>query len=58
MKAYVLTTGVVFGLLTLVHVWRAAEETRLITDPAYVLITITTAIFCVWAGRVWQRIPR
>ena len=26
MKAYVITTGVVFGLLTLVHVWRAIEE--------------------------------
>jgi hypothetical protein len=58
MKAYVLTTGTVFGLLTLVHVWRATEETRLMTDPAYVLITIATAIFCVWAGRVWRQIPR
>jgi hypothetical protein len=26
MKAYLVTTGVLFGLLALVHVWRAIEE--------------------------------
>ena len=26
MRAYVATTGVMFGLVTLAHVWRAIEE--------------------------------
>ena len=25
-KSYVMTTGVVFGLLTLAHIWRVIEE--------------------------------
>jgi hypothetical protein len=30
MKAYLITTGVVFGLLTLAHIWRiVAEEPHL-----------------------------
>ena len=28
MRAYVMTTGVLFGLITLAHVWRVIEEGR------------------------------
>ena len=50
MKAYVTTTGAVFGLLTAAHVWRVlAEGTHLAKDPFYVLITVATAAFCLWA---------
>ncbi len=28
MKAYVVTTGTIFGLLTLAHLWRMVEEGR------------------------------
>lgn len=52
MKAYVMTTGVVFGLLTLVHVWRAIVERNLATDPFFILITLAAAALCVWAWRV------
>ncbi len=53
MKAYVMTTGVLFGLLTVVHVWRALEEgPRLATDPWYVLITLAAAALCLWACRL------
>jgi hypothetical protein len=49
-KAYVMTTGIVFGLLTLVHLWRVLEEgSHLATDPGYVLITLIAAGLCVWA---------
>ncbi len=38
MKAYVITTGAVFGLLTLAHAWRViAEDPHLATDPWFVL---------------------
>ena len=50
MKAYLITTGAVFGLLTLVHLWRViAEGMHLATDPVYVLITLAAASLCLWA---------
>ena len=56
MRAYVTTTGVIFGLLVLVHVWRAiAEAPRLATDPLYVAVTLIAAALCAWAARlVWR----
>jgi hypothetical protein len=53
MKTYVMTTGLLFGLLTVAHVWRVFEEgARLATDPWYVLITIAAAALCLWAWRL------
>jgi hypothetical protein len=53
MKAYVVTTGVLFGLLTVVHIWRAiAEGPRIATDPFYILITLAAMALCVWAWRL------
>lgn len=59
MKAYLITTGVIFGLLTLVHIWRAVEEgTHLATEPWFVLLTIAAAALCLWAFRLLWRPPR
>ena len=59
MKAYVTTTGVVFGLIAAVHAWRAMEEgPHLATDPWFVLITIAAAGLSFWAWRVLRRLPR
>ncbi len=53
MKAYVTTTGAVFGLLTLVHIWRViAYEPHLATDPWFVLFTVAAAALCLWACRL------
>jgi hypothetical protein len=53
MKAYVMTTGALFGLLTLAHLLRMITESRrLATDPWYVLITVVTAALCLWAWRL------
>jgi hypothetical protein len=50
MKAYVMTTGAVFGLLTLVHLWRiVAEGLHLATELPYILITAAAAGLCLWA---------
>jgi hypothetical protein len=55
MKTYVTTTGILFGLLTLVHIWRATVETHLASDPWYILMTIAAATLCFWAlGLVWR----
>jgi hypothetical protein len=52
MNTYVLITGVLFGLLTLVHVWRMIEERPLMTDPWYLLVTAAAAALSLWAWRV------
>jgi hypothetical protein len=53
MRAYVMTTGLVFGLLVAVHVWRAlVEGPHLLADPWWMLITATAAAFCAWACRL------
>lgn len=53
MKAYVMTTCAVFGLITLAHVLRVvAEGPRLATDPFFVLLTILSTALCLWAWRV------
>ncbi len=58
MKAYVMTTGLIFGLLVVVHVWRVvAESPRLASDPAYVVITLLAAAFSAWAARLVWRAP-
>jgi hypothetical protein len=55
MKAYVATTGVMFALLVVVHVWRAIEEgPHLATDPAFVAVTAVAAAMSFWAWRVFQ----
>lgn len=59
MKAYVMTTGAVFGLLTVAHIWRVVEEgPHLATEPSYVLITIAAALLCLWACRLLWRARR
>jgi len=50
MKAYLITTGTVFGLLVVLHVWRLIEEGgHLVSDPFFWLITLVAAGLSVWA---------
>ena len=58
MKAYVVTTGAIFGLVTLAHLWRMLEERQMATEPWYLLITAATAILCAWAWRLATRSGR
>ena len=59
MKAYIVTTGVIFGLITLAHIWRAVEEgPHLATEPVFILLTVAAAGLCLWAFRLLWRAPR
>jgi TRAP-type C4-dicarboxylate transport system permease small subunit len=50
-KAYVITTGAIFGLITVAHVLRVlTENLHLATEPVYVLLTVVSASLCIWAG--------
>jgi len=64
MKAYLITTGAVFALLTLAHLLRVGELfSRFSSDPWYVLgvsaITVASAALSIWAWRLLRRLsPR
>jgi hypothetical protein len=59
MKAYVVTTGSIFGLIVLAHVWRViAEGAHLASDPVYIALTVAAAALALWAYRVLRLIPR
>lgn len=53
MKIYLALTAVVFGLLTVVHIWRmVAESASLARDPWFLLLTGLSAALCLWAVRL------
>lgn len=59
MKAYVITTGTVFGLIVLAHVWRVIEEgPALARDPAYIVLTLAALALFLWSWRVLKLVPR
>ena len=59
MKAYVITTGTVFGLVTVAHIVRMIlEKPELAAQPWYIGITLATAALCLWACRLLWRAPR
>lgn len=59
MKAYIMTTGVVFALIVLAHVLRVAEEGwALAMSPSFVLITLAAAALALWSLRLLRHLPR
>jgi NO-binding membrane sensor protein with MHYT domain len=59
MRSYVITTGVVFSLLVVLHIWRVVVEgTQLMRDPWWVLITAAAAGLSIWAFAVVRRSQR
>jgi len=59
MRTYVMITGTVFGLLTLVHVWRLiVEGPGMMKDPWFMLITALSTSLAVWAWRVLRAAPK
>ena len=56
MKAYIITTGLIFALVTLAHLLRVITENRhLITEPFFLAITVITTALSLWAFFVWRR---
>lgn len=59
MKAYLMTTGVIFGLIVAAHIWRiVAENPALAKDPAYIVLTLLAAGLCLWAFRLLRLTSR
>jgi dolichyl-phosphate-mannose--protein O-mannosyl transferase len=58
-KAYVISTGALFGLLTVAHLWRMiSAEPEMARDPWYILITVAAAALCFWALSLLRRSSR
>jgi hypothetical protein len=55
MRAYVITTGILFGLLTIAHLARMFVEKQFAVDAVYWGITALTAVLCGWAVYVLRR---
>ena len=58
MRSYVIITGVIFALVTLIHVWRMVEEPHLFREPWFLLLTAVTAAISLWSWRVAGRKPQ
>ena len=58
MRTYVITTGVIFGLLTIAHVVRIVLERRLVPDPVFILFTLLSAGLTIWAWTVLRASKR
>ena len=59
MKAYVITSGSVFALIALAHLWRAiAEGSGLLKSPVFIVLTAFAVALALWAWRVLVRLPR
>jgi hypothetical protein len=59
MKAYLITTGGLFSLVTVLHLWRMlSAEPHLAKDPWYWLITLAAAALGAWAWLLLRRSSR
>ena len=59
MKTYVVTTGVLFGLLVLAHLWRLFEEgSHMAKDPWFIGFTLLAGGLALWAWRLVRLAPR
>lgn len=58
MRAYLATTGVIFALLVVAHVWRATAERNLVRDPWFLLFSVLAAGLSIWAFSLLRRAPR
>lgn len=58
MKAYIITTGVIFGLITIAHLLRIVTEPHAATEPIFILLTVLSAALCGWGVLVLRRLNR
>ncbi len=60
MKTYLLTTGWLFGVLALLHVWRAIAEWPAAPNPLFVLgmaaLVFVPGALAWWAWRLWRKL--
>jgi hypothetical protein len=59
MKAYLITTVLVFGLLTGAHIWRGvSDEPNLLVEPWFIVMTVVAGTLCVWGSWLLTKMLR
>ena len=59
MKAYLITTGIVFAFITAMHGLRVYfEGMRMMKDPGFIVLTLLAAGLSVWAWWLLGRLLR
>lgn len=57
MKAYLITTGIIFALIVAAHILKAIDEgPGTFKNPVFILLTLLAAGLCVWAGRLLKKV--
>ena len=57
MKAYVITTGIVFGLIVAAHIARLAfEGLGPFRDPSFIFFSVVSGALALWSLRVLKAI--
>ena len=57
MKAYIITSGAIFALITVAHIARlATETTHVLREPIFLLLTLLAAALSIWAFVVLRRV--
>jgi hypothetical protein len=56
MRAYIITTGAIFALITIAHIARLATETHVLREPIFLLLTILAAALSIWSWVVLRRV--
>lgn len=59
MKAYLIVTGMIFGLIVPLHIAKAIKEgPSTAKDPLFILLTVLAAALSFWAWRLLWRASR
>jgi len=58
MKAYIITTGTAFGLITIAHIARMVVEHHVAREPLFLLLTLLAAGLTFWAFSLLRRLSR
>lgn len=58
MKAYIATSGTLFGLVFVAHILRMIQEPALAREPWYILITLAAGALGAWAWRTLRIVGR
>ncbi|HEY2964024.1 MAG TPA: hypothetical protein VGJ37_16510 [Pyrinomonadaceae bacterium] len=56
MRAYIITTGVIFALITIAHIARLASESHVLKEPIFLVLTVLAAVLTVWSVIVLRRV--
>ena len=59
MRAYVLVSGLIFGVIVIAHLLRVvAESSALATDLHFIVLTLLAALLALWAAALLWRSRR